>query len=321
MLLLALTGSIATGKSTTARTLTSAPYNLPLIDADVIAREVVEPGTRAYWQIRREFEKTTPGLILPSEEIFKQEGTKAKGENRKEDDDGRRRKSWTAWILDRFISFFSLTSSSSSSPSPSQLPPINRATLGRRVFGSTPSATRDRQTLNSIVHPAVRLTLLLRILHHYISGTRILVLDIPLLYESSLDIFAGYVLFVAASPEIQKRRLLARDKGLGKEISEEEAEARIRSQVAVVEKVRWTEDRGEGWGGVVWNDGEGEEGFREEIGRVVGSVVESARKGWWGSWLRGSPLGAFLVGMWVMGWNWLRRRRRERGREEGKKER
>ena len=121
---------------------------------------------------------------------------------------------------------------------------------------------------------------------------------------------------------------------MGKEISEGEAEGRIASQVAVREKVEWMEEMmgrkwgGDGgggggggvWGAVVWNDGEGEEELRREIERVgVGELVKSAREGWWGLWLRGSPLGAVIIGGWVVGRNWLKRstwrRRRERGKE------
>ncbi|OBT57728.1 dephospho-CoA kinase [Pseudogymnoascus sp. 24MN13] len=65
MLLLGLTGSIATGKSTVSNILRAPPYSIPIIDADVIAREVVEPGTSAYDKIVGYFGATTPDLLLP----------------------------------------------------------------------------------------------------------------------------------------------------------------------------------------------------------------------------------------------------------------
>lgn len=65
MLLLGLTGSIATGKSTVSSILSKAPYSLPIIDADLIARQVVEPGTAGYNAIVRYFAPTTPDLLLP----------------------------------------------------------------------------------------------------------------------------------------------------------------------------------------------------------------------------------------------------------------
>jgi dephospho-CoA kinase len=64
MLLLGLTGSIATGKSTVSSILSQAPYSLPIIDADVLARKVVEPGTAGYKKIVAHFGPTTPDLLL-----------------------------------------------------------------------------------------------------------------------------------------------------------------------------------------------------------------------------------------------------------------
>lgn len=65
MLLLGLTGSIATGKSTVSSLLSRPPYSLPIIDADLIARQVVEPGTAGYNAIVRYFSPTTPDLLVP----------------------------------------------------------------------------------------------------------------------------------------------------------------------------------------------------------------------------------------------------------------
>lgn len=66
MLILGLTGSIATGKSTVSSLLSSPPYNLPVVDADKIARQVVEPGTAGYKAIVSHFLPSTPDLVLPS---------------------------------------------------------------------------------------------------------------------------------------------------------------------------------------------------------------------------------------------------------------
>jgi dephospho-CoA kinase len=65
MLLLGLTGSIATGKSTVSSLLSRAPYSLPIVDADLIARQVVEPGTPGYAAIVSHFSASTPDLLLP----------------------------------------------------------------------------------------------------------------------------------------------------------------------------------------------------------------------------------------------------------------
>ena len=66
MLLLGLTGSIATGKSTVSHILSTPPYNLPVVDADKIARQVVEPGTAGYRQIVSAFGPSTPDLLVES---------------------------------------------------------------------------------------------------------------------------------------------------------------------------------------------------------------------------------------------------------------
>ena len=63
MLLIGLTGSIATGKSTVSSLLQQPPYSLPVIDADLLARKVVEPGTRGYRKIVNYFGPTTPDLL------------------------------------------------------------------------------------------------------------------------------------------------------------------------------------------------------------------------------------------------------------------
>ena len=64
MLLIGLTGSIATGKSTVSSILSSPPYSLPIIDADQLARIVVAPGTSGYDKIVSYFGPSTPDLLL-----------------------------------------------------------------------------------------------------------------------------------------------------------------------------------------------------------------------------------------------------------------
>lgn len=79
MLLIGLTGSIATGKSTVSSILSAPPYSLPIIDADVIARKVVEPGTRGYAAIVQHFSATTPDLLVPVSESMPENGPDGKG--------------------------------------------------------------------------------------------------------------------------------------------------------------------------------------------------------------------------------------------------
>lgn len=55
MITVGLTGNIACGKSTISKTFTK--HNIPVIDADLIARQVVQPGTIGLYSIIAEFGK------------------------------------------------------------------------------------------------------------------------------------------------------------------------------------------------------------------------------------------------------------------------
>ncbi|MCJ1315982.1 hypothetical protein MMC15_001302 [Xylographa vitiligo] len=295
MLLIGLTGSIATGKSTVSALLSQTPYSLPIIDADLLARQVVEPGTRAYKQILAHFAATTPDLLVPASPNPEPPPSSPPGRNG------------------------SPPAPHGSFPAPRPPGrPLNRPALGRRVFGRTPSRQRDRAVLNRIVHPAVRRAMALAVLKAYFAGHWAVVLDIPLLFESGLDVFCGVVLVVGVhEPRVQLRRLRARDPHL----SEREAGERVQSQGGVKGKVGRVGERGEGWGAVVWNDG-GRDELRGEVGRVMAGV-EAGSPRWWGWVLLGAPWLAVAVGAWcvVRGW-WARRRweRRERERAEEEEE-
>ncbi|KAK7742130.1 Dephospho-CoA kinase cab5 [Cytospora paraplurivora] len=266
MLIIGLTGGIATGKSTVSSILSSPPHNLPIIDADVLARKVVEPGTSGYRAIVRHFGPTTPDLLLPASP----------------DDDGHSKGKGGGGR------------------------PLNRAALGRRVFGDAPEARGDRAVLNSIVHPAVRREAYKALLWAYLRGHWAVVWDVPLLFEVGIDRFCGVVVVVSvADPEVQMGRLRARDP----QLSAEEAGARVRSQMDVRVKARRCEARGEGRGVVVLNDGDKEE-LRRGVERAL--VEIRGRSPWWWStalWLL-PPL-AVAAGAWNLFVNWRAARRWE----------
>ena len=261
MLLIGLTGSIATGKSTISSLLSSPPHSLPIIDADVLARQVVAPGTDGYRKILAHFGPTTPDLLVPPSD-----------ENDGNDDNR--------------------------PPMPPDGPdgkgrPLNRPALGRRVFGNTPERTRDRAVLNGIVHPAVRWEMARLVMRAYLRGCWAVVLDIPLLFESSLDRFCGVAMVVAVrDPAVQMRRLMQRDPHL----TAEDAENRVRSQTDVRDKARRCEARGPGKGVVLWNDGS-----REELAAALAGEMErlkSATPEWWGWVLLACPPLAAVVAAW-----------------------
>ncbi|KAL8692350.1 MAG: hypothetical protein Q9218_002601 [Villophora microphyllina] len=274
MLLIGLTGSLATGKSTVSKILRFSPHNLPIIDADFLARQAVEPGTSGYRKVVSYFGPTTPDLLKPLPKVIRSK-------------------------VDEFAH--------------TRGRPLNRAALGRRVFGSTPSRVRDRKYLNSIVHPRVRLFILLDTLYYFLAGHWVVILDIPLLYDSGLDVFTPVVLMVAVSdPSIQMQRLRARDPHL----TEHEAEDRVKSQGGVEEKVKRTEARGEGRGFVVWND-EGEEELARDVSRLM-REIEKGRKGMW-RWilLIAWPLALGWV-CWEIWKGWIGRKDWERRKRDGK---
>jgi dephospho-CoA kinase len=176
MLIIGLTGGIASGKSTTSRRL-AEKHNLLIVDADVIARQVVEPGTRAYKRIVTHFSPLMPD-----------------GETLLDPENGS----------------------------------LNRPALGRAVFGNE----EQRKMLNSIVHPAVRLEMAREVVKAWITGHRVIVLDVPLLLESKLDQFCGVSVVVACNDDLQQERLLQRDEHL----SRGDAQKRIASQLSMDEK-------------------------------------------------------------------------------------
>ncbi|GAO14169.1 uncharacterized protein UV8b_06580 [Ustilaginoidea virens] len=79
MLLIGLTGSIATGKSTVSSLLKAEPYRLPVVDADVLARKVVEPGTNGYRAVLEHFAATTPDLLVQPSDSMPANGPDGKG--------------------------------------------------------------------------------------------------------------------------------------------------------------------------------------------------------------------------------------------------
>lgn len=82
---------------------------------------------------------------------------------------------------------------------------VDRALLGARVFGDAAALRR----LEDIVHPAVRAARAAFLRDH--AGAPLVVLDIPLLYETGGEGEVDAVAVVSAPPEVQRRRVLARE--------------------------------------------------------------------------------------------------------------
>ena len=149
MLLVGLTGNIASGKSTVAQLLSER--GATIIDADVLARRAVERGSRAFDAIAQR---------------------------------------WGTSVL---------------SPDGH----LDRAALRRSVFGNP----KELEALNQIVHPEVERLRESRIADARARGDRIVVCDIPLLFEKKMvDRFDKIVLVDAPRP-LRLERLVV-DRGL-----------------------------------------------------------------------------------------------------------
>lgn len=104
---------------------------------------------------------------------------------------------------------------------------LNRRALGAVVFAD--DAARDR--LDAIMQPLL-LTLILRDIEDArLSGAKVCVLDMPLLYEKDLDRLCDRVWCAYIPRKTQLERLMARDG-----FTLEEAENRLRSQLPAEEK-------------------------------------------------------------------------------------
>ncbi|CUW37899.1 Dephospho-CoA kinase [Magnetospirillum sp. XM-1] len=83
---------------------------------------------------------------------------------------------------------------------------VNRAALGARVFGDDAALKR----LEAIVHPLVRAAERDFLARHRRHGTRLVVLDIPLLFETRGERRCDLVAVVSAPAFLQAARVLAR---------------------------------------------------------------------------------------------------------------
>jgi dephospho-CoA kinase len=149
MLLVGLTGNIASGKSTVAQLLSER--GATIIDADVLARRAVERGSKAF------------------EAIVKRWGTSVLAP------DGH----------------------------------LDRAALRRVVFGNP----KELESLNEIVHPEVEHLREMRISEARARGDRIVVCDIPLLFEKKMAEQFDRIVLVDAPRPLRLERLVS-DRGL-----------------------------------------------------------------------------------------------------------
>jgi dephospho-CoA kinase len=134
---------------------------------------------------------------------------------------------------------------------------LDRKALGAIVFQDE-TARRD---LNAIVHPRVAELAQERMQGLAAAGAPLVLYDVPLLYESSLDRALPSVIVVSAPPEVQRARLIGRD-GL----SPSEIEARVAAQMPLSEKVARAD--------FVIDNGGSLEATREQVASVYRRLTE-----------------------------------------------
>ena len=104
---------------------------------------------------------------------------------------------------------------------------LNRQALGELIFTNE----KAKQTLNALTHPRVRQVFEEEIATYRQLQTPLLVLDIPLLFESHFEDLADLIVVVSVSYDIQLERLMKRD-----QISKEYAHSKIMSQLPLALK-------------------------------------------------------------------------------------
>lgn len=172
MKIFGLTGGIATGKSTVRRIFDD--LGVVTVDADEIAKQIVEPQQPAYNEIVKTFGREVLQDIRGNPH-----------------------------------------------------PPLDRAKLGAIVF----SDAEKRKKINKITHGRVIKEMFKQVVIHFLKGTPVILLDVPLLIESKLQRWCSQVIVVYVPSDLQLSRLLSRNPELG-----DEAKQRIASQMDIEEK-------------------------------------------------------------------------------------
>ena len=167
-LIVGLTGGIATGKSTVTNMFLG--IDIPVIETDKIAKEMLMKGTEGYEEVVTAFTKS---ILLTNNEI-------------------------------------------------------NRKKLALIVFGNP----QRRKKLNEIVHPRVKSIVKTEIQKHKELGTKIIVLDVPLLFETDFIGLVDKTMVVYTTFKKQKERLMERER-----IDKDYAELKISAQMPLNRKV------------------------------------------------------------------------------------
>ena len=169
-----LTGGIASGKSTITNYI-RAHKKIPILDADILSRELLKPNTIGYKKVLEYF--------------------------------GNR-------IIDKYSSEKT----------------INRRLLKNIIFEDE----KHREWIQKLLHPLIKEKIIAECNQHKDNKTIILV--IPLLFEAKFEDICTEIWLVKCPKELQKNRLITRDK-----ISEKEAYELINFQLSFEEKRKFSD--------------------------------------------------------------------------------
>ena len=89
----------------------------------------------------------------------------------------------------------------------------------------------SKRALEGVIHPLVQRQAMDEIAAASAEGIPVTILDVPLLFETGMDVLCDETWTMSVPPEVQLERVCARD-GL----SEEQAQARIASQLPMAER-------------------------------------------------------------------------------------
>ncbi len=167
-LVIGLTGGIATGKSTVTKMFQE--IDIPVIDTDRIAHDMLMKGTKGYDEVLISFSKS---ILLTNNEI-------------------------------------------------------NRKKLALIVFNNP----QKRKILNDIIHPRIKLIVKNEIQKHKELGTKIIVLDVPLLFETDFIDLVDKTVVVYTTDKQQKERLMERER-----IDKDYAQLKINAQMPLNQKI------------------------------------------------------------------------------------
>ena len=162
------------------------------------------------------------------------------------------------------------------SPLPAALPAIREA-FGDRVFRADGTLDRRalgemvfqdvaaRRALEAIIHPRVQHRALSMVDQAGAEGAEVVLLDVPLLFETGMDALCDVTWLITADPETRIARVMARD-GL----TREQVIHRMESQMS-------DEDRARRATRAIRND-QTVEKFQSELGSLYQQLLKTARE-------------------------------------------